>query len=845
MRKSSIIVLLTLFIYNVGLGQIPVQTQAPLQSQMPFGLSIETLGVIQVDQLSDQQVSSFMNQIQSSGMSQQQLELMAKSRGMSPIELEKLKRRFFELNTSGASAGGVTGGRMRSGSFDARQSSFLGDNLFTDSLGFDIGPEIFGTEIFENVKLSFEPSLNIPIPENYQIGPGDKIIVDIWGASENTYNLQLSPEGYIHVPSIGPIHVSGLTLEAASKKVISKLTNIYSGLEARAGRPQNTYAQVTLGNLRSVKVHVVGEVKYPGTFNLSSLSSVFNALYYAGGPTEYGSLRTIQVLRGGENVASLDVYDFLVNGTQEQNIRLKDQDVVLVTPYLKRVLIDGEVKRPGIYESKEGESIGDLLVFAGGFAENAYSHFLSIRRNTGREMSIVTVNKEDFDSFTLNGGDQILVETVSERYVNRVQIVGSVYRNGEFELTDGLTLKGLIERADGLKGDAFLGRGLIVRMEDDYTLSTVEFDVKKVLNGSENIVLQNEDIVHIKSIFDLREEYSVTIEGEVKNPGAFEYVKDMTVEDLILMADGLKESASKSSVEVARRIKSESVDQLDITAEVETFSISDDLSLSEEASTFKLEPFDLVIIRRTPTYEEQLLVEMEGEVIYPGKYSLTKKNERISDLMKRAGGLTPFGYPGGATLIRRTEFYLGNGSESANGSDSQSDDPEEIRRQRLKELGGKALKEDEDFKTHQFIGIDLGEILNKPGSKLDLILQEGDILSVPRQLQTVRLSGEVLYPITTRHDDSFSFKDYISHAGGFSLTARKNKAYVVYANGSAERTKSFLWFKNYPRVEPGAEIFVPDRPERRRLSAGEIAGLATSFLSLILLINTVVDTTSN
>ncbi len=833
-------------------------------------ISLENLGQVRVDEWTDAQMQSFITRMQSTGMSQQQFEQTARARGMPASEIAKLRRRISALSpeSKGNSVKRERNEEWEIDEFfkDRKLNNSSDQLLFLDTAGSK-ELKIFGIELFDNWKLTFEPSANLPIPKDYIVGPSDDIIIDIWGSSEQTYQLEVSPEGFIFIPGLGPVNVNGLTIEESSKRIIGRLTKIYAGLVDRNGRSANTYAQVTLGNLRSIKVHVVGQVNNPATFTLSSLSTLFNALYYAGGPTESGSLREVDLIRDGISVATLDTYQYL-RGDHSQSLRLQDQDVIIVKPYLNRISLGGEVKQPAIYETKEDENLGDLIAFAGGFTENAYSNFLTIKRNTGRDKAVVTVLKQEFDSFPLNGGDQILVESVSERYSNRVQIQGAVHRPGDFELTEDLTVSELIKQADGLTGEAFTGRGVIIRTEDDYTLSSVEFEVKDILNGSvPDVKLKNEDIVHIKSIFDLREEYVVQIDGEVRFPGEYDYITGMTVEDLILVADGLKESASKSSVEVARRIKSSSIDNLSSTAEIYNFSISHDLGLSQEASTFQLQPFDLVIIRKNPAYEQQLLVEVEGEVIYPGKYTLAKKNERISDILQRAGGLTKYSYSKGATLIRRTEFYvyaeeelvhdeeeeLVNDEMDTNNQIDQlpgdrvdlpnepSDDPKKIKRQRLQELSRRALDTNLDFKTHEFIGIDLDRIINNPESKFDIILREGDILSIPRQLQTVRLRGELLYPITTRHDNTYSFTDYIAQAGGFSERARKTKSYVVYANGTAEKTASFLWFKNYPDIEAGAEIFIPQKREKRRLSAGEVAGIATSFITLAVLLDSFID----
>ena len=845
--KYLLIVLLNVSVYFCGIDNVVAQD-----------VNLNDLGSIEVDQLTNEQVKAFMEKVAESGMSQQQFEIMARTRGMSPDEIAKL---WTRMQQSQGTQGGVaeTIQTLR----DENEPSDLGLLFFESLLTEDSTVselKIFGQDLFANIDLTFEPSINIPTPKDYQLGPGDELIIDVWGASEQTYQVQISPEGTIRIPNLGPIQVNGLQVDVASNRIISRLSQIYSGLNRST---PNTYAQITIGNLRSIKVNVVGEVKRPGTFTLSSLSTAFNALYFAGGPSDQGSMREIDVYRLNNKIATLDIYDYLINGKQSENIRLNDQDVIIVSPYDKRVTIDGEVKRPGIFESIGSENLAKMIDYAGGFTEKAYRKNLSIVRNTASERTIASVTFEELSNFEVQSGDYLNVKPILERFVNRVQIKGAIYREGEFEFTDSLTVGDLIRLADGLRGDAFLGRGIIVRMKDDLRFSAIDFNVTEVLNGTADISLQSEDLVVIKSIFDLREDYFVSIEGEVIYPGQFPYISDMTVEDVVVLAGGLKASASKSVIEVARRIYLENDELTSQTAEIFTFPISQDLSTSSEASTFSIQPFDLIVIRKLPGYEEQLIIEIQGEVLYPGKYSISKRDERISDVIKRAGGLSAYAFTAGATLIRRTEFFVAKGEKNLNDTDNSEDIdaaadndsygvPSEdidvaagLRRESLEELS----KRDETvsefkIKEQESIGIQLQKIIRNPGSQFDIILQEGDIISIPRELQTVRLRGALLYPITVRHDNIFSFKDYISHAGGFADTARPGKSYVVYANGSAKRTKKFLWFKNYPKVEPGSEIFVPTKPlNGPRVSVERILALTSSLLTMLLVVDRLTATT--
>ena len=795
-----------------------------------------------VDELSDAQISAYMKRAQESGMTEQQLLLLAKQRGMSEVQIQKLKNRISSLG-SGDNQGTLnTGNILRTREANQGNITNPGGDIFESVVKVDSSAlykdwlrdqkmKIFGSEIFQNVNLNFEPSINTPTPKGYQIGAGDEIFIDVWGASEQSYVLTVSPEGLIKIANLGPVYVNGLSVEKAAQKVKRRLSKIYSGLYSREGDGPNTYFQLSLGSLKSINVNVIGEAVYPGTYTLSSFSNMFNAIYYAGGPNNNGSMRSIELIRSNKKIATLDIYDYLINGRLSNNEKLQDQDVILIKPYANRVIVEGAVKRPAIYEVMDKETLSSLINASGGFNEDAYQAKILVKRNTDKEREVVTVEKLNYGTFELSNGDQLTVNSILDKFSNRVQIMGAVNMPGEYELMEGITLKQLIEQAEGLREDAFIGRGLIVRLNNDLTLSNVSFKVDDIISGAKSdIVLQKEDVVRISSIFDIQEAKTLSIRGEVLKEGDFPYITGMTVEDLILLSGGLKESASKSTVQVARRIMNTSENVLLETATTYDFQISDDLRLSEESSDFLLEPYDIVSIRKTPGFTKQILVEIEGEVRYPGKYVLKQRSEKISDLISRAGGLTQFAYPKGAQLIRRTEYY--------NDINSETNDAIKAKRESLIAIAKQDLLVNNiSIKETEIVGIDLVDIISSPKSIGDISLQEGDVISIPKRLETVRVAGEVLYPITTRYLTNQTLKDYLSFAGGSNDQARVRKAFVIYPNGTAARTKGFLWFKKYPKIEPGAEIIIPKRPEKQRMSIQEILAITTSMSTIALLVN--------
>lgn len=840
-----------------------------LAAEQALSQEIPDLSTINVDDLSDDQISQLLSRANSAGYSTQEVLQLAQVQGMPTSEVAKLSQRISQMSGSR-----VIEGRSYPGERTRGQNDW---ELITDPAGHQPEPEevpleekIFGFALFSNAnaRLTFEPNLNLPTPRNYILGPGDVLYIDIYGASEQYFEARVNSEGRLLLANFGPVPVSGLTIEQAAERIKSKLAAVYTGIKAET---PNTFVNVSLGTVRTIKVNIVGEVRMPGTFTLSSLASVFNALYVAGGVTTNGTLRNIKVFRANKLIKVVDAYDFLVGGQSDVNIQLADQDVIIVDPYTARVEVQGEVKRPGIFELKGEETLSTILAYAGGFTDEAYQERLSVTRKTNSEKVVADVFREQFELFEPKGGDVYKVSKILDRFSNRVQIKGAVFREGNYSLSDGLTVTALIKRAEGLTGDANLSRAIITRNKEDLTTETISFDLAKLLNGEQpDIVLQREDVVTIFSKYDLKEEYYVTIAGEVNHAGVFPFSDGMTVEDLIAKAKGLREAASQSNIEITRRVKDQNARDI---SEIILIQVDKNLALDGSEAATVLEPFDHVIVRRNPNYRVERFVRLEGEILFPGPYAITNVNERISDVVKRAGGLTEFAYPKGATLIRRTEFFenepeLARKLKSLKKTKENIEKTAESQTESDRYLAGKIdeelyqkaldLTDNDDLSSYakrerlkainvggpfsggpaetEIIGINLEEIIARPGSKYDLILEEGDVISIPKQLQTVRLAGRVLYPTTVRYEDGKSLRYFITRAGGFDSRAKKNRTYVIYANGEVARTKSFLFIRNYPGVEPGADIIVPVKPIKVPLKPAEIIGATSGLATIALLI---------
>lgn len=706
-----------------------------------------------------------------------------------------------------------------------------------DSAALAIRKKLYGFNIFNNPNVSFETSLKIPTPKNYILGSDDELLIDINGFSEEHYNLNITSEGYIKVPKVGNIFVSGITIEEAKRRIVDRLSKIYVGLKTYNGSAPNTTATVSLGSIRTIRVSILGDVVAPGTYSISSLSRVMNALYLSGGPNENGSFREIRVIRDRKLIAQVDLYDLLTTGNLRQNIALQDQDIIQVGSYKSRIEIKGQIKKPAIFENLPNENLERIIAeYGNGFLPDAYKQVLKVQRYTDKETKLIDLSNDLLSSFYPKSGDIITVEQVlTNRIENAVTLQGAVYRAGSYSVSDNPTLSKLIKRADGFKQDAFLGRISITRLKDDLTKENISVNYNDIISGkTPDIALHREDVVVVYSGLELMETYTVRIQGEInlkgnapitgaastgstgvsetpttkavsETPiGSFPYVKNMTVEDLIQKAGGLKESAATGRIEVIRRKKNIGKDdpsQITSTiGEKFNFSINNNLSINETASKFILEPFDEVFVRSSPNYEKQQFVSIEGQVIFPGVYALERKDEKLSEVLKRGGGLNAQAYPKGATLIRKFKIT----KQEADRKRAQLNDLSD-------NTTGVSVKiEEVKEETEESIGIDLEKAIENPGSIADMLLQDGDIIRIPKEPQTVRMQGEVLYPTSTRYLGGMNFKHYISEAGGFTEMSARRRSYIIYANGSVDRTRKLIGLFNiYPKVEPGSEIVVP------------------------------------
>ncbi len=803
MRSLVFFALLLLFAYNVP--SFSQQTNVDPRT-------------IDVNNLSHQQILKIIDEIQRRGLTETEAIALAQARGMTQQQITVLKQRINEIKMGGGYTPGVAN-TVDSLNFG---TSGLSVKAQIDSVAVNNNKRIFGFSFFNNENLTFEPNVNIPVSPSYVIGAGDEIIIDVWGASQQSYNLSVDKNGTINITGIGPINVGGLTKEKASSKILKKLVLIYSDLSNKNPR---TFASVSIGTVKAIKVNVIGEVFAPGTYTLPGTATAFNALYLSGGPDSIGSFRDIKVIRNGRVVASLDVYDFLINGNSKVNIPLRDADIIMIPSYQKRVKIGGEFKRTGWFEAKGEEKVSDMIKYAGGFKEDAYKGRIELYRVTEKERKIKDVVSDQFSSVVMQNGDSIYAGPVLERFENKVVIDGAVYRPGNYELTKGLTLKQLIDKADGVREDAFLNRGLITRLKPDLTLENIAFNVGEVLRGEKDYELKREDIVKISSINDLRQFQTVKIYGAVQNPGEMDYQENMTLSDIIFKAGGLTEFASESFIEIARRPDYTEVQKPgDKIVDVFQFSVSRDLKLNGNDASFKLKPFDEVFVRRAPGYRKNATVNILGEVTYAGSYSLTNRKERISDVIRRAGGLSQTAYPQGAMLTRKTALT-----------------------QKQLRLREELIKKDTtlEFSDIGFdvIAIDLKKILEKPGSKDDIYMKNGDELVIPRKQQTVKISGEVLNPISATYVQGHTLKYYIDQGGGFGLHAKRRKTYVVYPNGAAAATKTVFFVRKYPKIFPGAEIVVPQKPIREPMSAAGWISMASAMASLSLTIVTIMNST--
>lgn len=785
----------------------------------------QNLSTLNVNELSDEQIKDLLQQAQMAGKTDDQLIQSAKTMGMPNMQVQLLQARIKQFRTSNS----VQTGNADTTRQQPRRLNYKADTLnrtvSTKQMFENLRPQIFGVSLFSNSNITFEPNLRLATPVNYIVGPDDELNINVYGNSLVNWKLNVSPEGNINIPGVGIVNVSGKTIEQATSAIKSKLAaNNYA-----IGRGTNV--QVTLGNIRSIKVIINGEVTRPGTYTLPSLATVFNALYASGGPNTNGSFRQIEVIRNNRVIRRLDVYDFLLKGDQKDNIALRDQDIIRVPTYRVRVDMAGEVKRPALYEVLAGETLQDVINFSGGFSDVAYTAKIKALQIVDQERSITDVFEADFKNYIPLRGDKYVVERILEKFKNRVVVSGAVQRPGDYELEKGLTISKLIAKAAGLREDAFTSRGSITRLKPDNTTESISFNVQEIVNKTTaDILLQREDVVIIASIFDLRDAYNVTVKGEVRRPGDFSYSDSLTVEDLIIKAGGLTNGASTKRIEVSRRINNSNPTAVNgVIAQV--FSVTINSQLDLKSTNFTLQPFDIVSVYTSPGFEKQRTVKVEGEVLYPGFYTIKQKNERISALVLRAGGITPSAYVTGGTLKRENTAILGFDKSKA---DTAALNRERVNRFKSlsQTLRDSSIVEKNIGLRNNYVGIDLEKILEKPGSETDLILEDGDVLRIPKQQQVVRVNGEVLFPSSIVYSKGKSFKSYVSNAGGFSDYASRGKSYVVYPNGTVKGTGRFLFFRSYPGIKPGSEVYVPKKQFKRGISTAELIGVTGGLASL-------------
>ena len=794
--------------------------------------------------MSDTQVMQYVQREMKNGASQSQIATKLMQKGVTMQQLQRVRSQYEKLNGTSAvrSSGSTTDqltadSRMRSsngavrvdaegnelyvqkvGSTDAdgetasienRQKIYIPDSVNTIN-----GKRVFGRDIFNQKALSFEPNMNIATPTSYIVGPGDKVFVDVYGGSQKSEQMEVGPDGSIVVTGYGPIHIAGLSVAAANAKIKQTLGKRYSSSQVR----------MTLGQTRTIMVNVMGEVMAPGTYTLSAFASVFHALYMAGGVNGLGTLRDIKVFRGGRQIASVDIYDYILNGKLSGNIRLAENDVIMVGPYHNIVDVAGNVKRPMAYEMKKNESIATLLKYAGGFTGDAYKKAVRVNRTAGEQYSVYNVNEFDMSSFRLQDGDSVTVSGNLRRYENMVEIAGAVFRPGQYSLGGNVTtVKSLIEQADGLTEDAFAGRGVLHRMKQDRTRRVISLDILGILNGTvADVPLENEDVLTIASKQEKTNERTVTIFGEVMFPATYEYADDESIEDLIIQAGGLTDAASTVKVDVSRRmIDPKATEDSREVAQTFSFTLKDGFVV-DGSKDFVLQPYDEVYVRKSPGYMPQRNVTVEGEVLFAGTYPLAHKNQRLSEVVKAAGGVTKEAYIRGARIER------------------PMNDDEKFRLNRILQLakvqsgaGFDSNKVDQD--SVYYVAIELDKALANPGSDYDVVLREGDRIIVPEFSGTVKIDGNVMYPNTASYSSGKSYKWYVrNQAGGFGMGAKKSRAFILYQNGAVKKASG-------AKIEPGCEIFVPSKTRSANDKISMIANLGTSLATMVTMLATVTN----
>ena len=799
-----------------------------MKMQKLFGILLFCLmlgsGSLMAQSMSDSQVLEYVKDGIRQGKEQKQLASELARKGVTKEQAMRVKQLYEQqnnVNTSKSTGTDINESRLREETKE-NTSDMLEDHPTTQDLAR--GDQVFGRNIFNTRNLTFEPSVNLATPSNYRLGPGDEVIIDIWGASQNTIRQQISPEGTINISKIGPVNLSGMTVSAANDYLKAALNKIYNGLNNTTDPTSDI--RLTLGNIRTIQINVMGEVVQPGTYALSSFSTVFHALYRAGGVSDIGSLRNVQLVRNGKNIATIDVYEFIMKGNTQDDIRLQEGDVVIVPAYDVLVKISGKVKRPMRFEMKKGESLSTLITYAGGFDADAYTRSLRVVRQNGEEYEVNTVKDMDYSIYTMRNGDVVTAEAILNRFTNKLEIRGAVYRPGIYQLSGKLnTIRELVHEAQGLTGDAFLNRAVLYRQREDLTSEVVQIDIRSIMDGtSPNLALMKNDILYIPSIHDLEDRGNVTVHGEVAHPDSYPYADNMTLEDLIIQAGGLKEAASTVRIDVSRRIKNpRSIADNDTIGQMYTFSLKDGFVIDGQPG-FILQPYDEVYVRRSPGYQAQQNVVIDGEILFGGNYAMTNREERLSDLVNKAGGPTSLAYLRGAKLTR----------VASAGEKKRMGDVIRLMSRQL----GEAMIDSlgigvEDTFT---VGIDLEKALTNPKGSADLVLREGDVVFIPKNTNTVTINGAVMVPNTVSYMKGKDVDYYLNQAGGCSDNARKSKKFIVYMNGQVTKVKG----SGKKQIEPGCEIIVPSKAKKKG-NIANILGYATSFSSLGMMIASIAN----
>ena len=774
--------------------------------------------------MSDSQVLEYVKEGIRQGKEQKQLASELARKGVTKEQAMRVKQLYEQQNNVNAS--NATGTDVNESRLREEMKENTSDMLEAHPSTQDIARsnQVFGRNIFNTRNLTFEPSVNIATPLNYRLGPGDEVIIDIWGASQNTIRQQISPDGTINIQKIGPVNLNGLTISEANDYLKKTLNKIYNGLN-NTNDPTSDI-RLTLGSIRTIQINVMGEVVQPGTYSLSSFSTVFHALYRAGGVSDIGSLRNVQLVRNGKNIATIDVYQFIMKGNIQDDIRLQEGDVVIVPAYDVLVKIDGKVKRPMRFEMKKDESLSTLISYAGGFDADAYTRSLRVVRQNGQEYEVNTVKDLDYSVYKMRNGDVVTAEAILNRFTNKLEIRGAVYRPGIYQLNGKLnTVRELVNEAQGLTGDAFLNRAVLYRQREDLTTEVIPVDIKAIMDGtSQNIILAKNDILYIPSIHDLEDRGDVVIHGEVAKPDSYPYADNMTLEDLIIQAGGLREAASVVRVDVSRRIKNpRSIVDNDTIGQIYTFSLKEGFVV-DGTPGFILQPYDEVYVRRSPGYQAQQNVAVEGEILFGGSYAMTSREERLSDLINKAGGTTNYAYLRGAKLTR-----IANASEKKRMGD--------VIRLMSRQLG-EAMIDSLGIRVedHFTVGIDLEKAIANPGSTADIVLREGDVISIPKNNNTVTINGAVMVPNTVSYIKGENIDYYLNQAGGYSENAKKSKKFIVYMNGQVTKVKG----SGKKQIEPGCEIIVPSKAKKRN-NIGNILGYATTFSTLGMMVASIAN----